>query len=324
MSDVQTAPKAPASAADRSTHFVFEHKVFNVEGAYFAPGTDDTAPLFHVVLGDIKGAMTLDSLRTEFGIKNESSDGKLLGVIERSLRFVKKIHPNDSIPREILDGSASWQVEDRHREVANSRLSYQLATWLSGKESVVSDADQLQMLVEDPAIKKRVLEGLEKVAEKLGLGKDNKSEVVNRIDVLARELAYIEALRERVGAVRMIQDKLVGAAKVYARDRHTLDEISRMQVLVRKPMAEFAGLFKSIDSETGEIVALLQNLQARVDFIRNMRDELHFMLMKWDELIALWQEQPIERSDAFFPLFKKTYQFLAQHYRPGTDWSAAR
>lgn len=321
MSDVATATNpAPAGSTDRSTHFIFEHKVFGVAGAFFALAADSDEALFHVMLGDIKGAMKLDSLRMEFGVKPDSSDGKLLGIVERSLRYVKKIHPNDSIPREILDGSASWSVEDRHREIANSRLSYQLATWITGKESVVVDADQLQMLVEDPAIKKRMLEAFEKLAEKLGLGKDNKQEIVNRIDILARELAYIEALRERFGAIKMIQDKLVGAAKVYARDRHTLDEISRMQMLVNKPITEFTELFKSIDKETGEIVTLMQDLQGRVDFIRTQRDDVNFMLMKWDDLIALWQEQPVERSDAFFPLFKKTYQFLAQHYRPGTDW----
>jgi hypothetical protein len=321
MSDVATAAKPAASGpADRSTHFAFEHKVFGVAGAFFQLAADSDEPLFHVVLGDIKGSMTLDALRLEFGIKPDSSDGQLLGIVERSLRYVKKIHPNDSIPREILDGSASWSVDDRHREIANSRLSYQLATWIGGKESVVVDADQLQMLVEDPAIKKRMLEAFEKLAEKIGLGKDNKQEIVNRIDVLARELAYIEALRERFGAIKMIQDKLVGAAKVYARDRHTLDEISRMQMLVNKPITEFTEIFKSIDKETGEIVTLMQDLQGRVDFIRVKRDDVNFMLMKWDELIAAWQEQPVERSDAFFPLFKKTYQFLAQHYRPGTDW----
>jgi hypothetical protein len=320
MSDVQTASPPAASASERSTHFTFEHKVFNVDGAYFATAPDSGDALFHVVLGEIKGAMKLDAMRGEFGIQPDSADGKLLAVVERSLRYVKKIHPNDSIPREVLDGTASWSVEDRHREAASSRLSYQLATWIGGKESVVSDADQLQMLVDDPLIKKRILEAFDKMAGTLKL--DNKQEVVDRIDVLSRELAYIEALRERFGAIKMVQDKLVGVAKVYARDRHTLDEISRMQMLVRTPINEFLNVFKSIDTETGDIVALLQDLQGRVDFIRNMRDELHFMLMKWDDLIAQWQEQPIERSDALIPLFKKTYQFLAQNYRPSTNWKA--
>jgi hypothetical protein len=296
--------------------------VFNVEGAYFAPAPDSGEALFHVVLGEIKGAMTLNAMRGEFGIQPESADGKLLGVVERSLRYVKKIFPNDSIPREVLDGTASWSVEDRHREIASSRLSYQLATWIGGKESVVSDADQLQMLVDDPLIKKRILEAFDKMADTLKL--ENKQEIVDRIDVLARELAYIEALRERFGAVKLIQDKLSGVAKVYARDRHTLDEISRMQMLVRTPIGEFLNLFKSIDTETGEIVALMKDLQGRVDFIRNMRDELHFMLMKWDDLIAQWQEQPVERSDALIPLFKKTYQFLAQNYRPSSNWNNTR
>src|SRR5262245_3084876 len=124
MSDVATASPASAGSTDRSTHFVFEHRVFKVEGAFFAPSKDSDEPLLHVVLGEIKGSMKLDSVREEFGIAADSSDGKLLGIVEKSLRYVKKIYPNDSIPREILDGSASWSVEDRHREIANSRLTY--------------------------------------------------------------------------------------------------------------------------------------------------------------------------------------------------------
>jgi hypothetical protein len=324
MSDAQTAAPKAAPPGDRNTNFVFEHKVFQLAGVYFANASDTGQPLFHIGLGAIKGAMSIDALRAEFGIKIDSADSKLLGIIERSLKFVKKIRPGDSIPREILDGTASWSVEDRHHELANSRLSYQLATWMCGNEAVMVDAAQLQKLVEDPAVKKRILDSFESVAVKIGLGKDKKQEVVDRIDTLARELAYVEALRERFGFVRAIQEKLAGCVKLYSKDRQTVDEIARMQMLIRTPMGEFEKIFKSVYIETGEILTLLQNLETRIAYIRSMRDELHSTLMQWDEVIALWKELQLVRSDSHYVVFKKTYQFLAQKYRPGSDWSEAR
>jgi hypothetical protein len=323
MSDAVTAEAPPAPPGDRNTNFVFEHKVFQLPSVYFASAADTGQALFHIGLGMINGAMTIDALRAEFSIKADSPDSKLLGIIERSLKFVKKIRPGDSIPLEILDGTASWSVEDHHHEIAKSRLTYQLATWMSGNESVIADAYQLRKLVEDPEVKKRVVDGFESVAEKLGLGKDKKQEVVDRIDTLARELAYIEALRERFGAVKLIHDKLVGCAKLYNKDRQTVDEISRMQMLIRTPLSEFEKIFKSIYVETGKILTLLENLEARIEFIRSMRDELHTTLMKWDEVIALWKDLQMVRGDSHYVAFKKTYQFLAQKYRPGSDWGEA-
>ena len=83
----------------RSTHFKFQHKVFSVEGSYFAHSRDTKEVVFHVPLGEIKGVLTLEVLRNEFGIEHDSPDGRLLGIIERSLRYVKEIRPNDSIPQ---------------------------------------------------------------------------------------------------------------------------------------------------------------------------------------------------------------------------------
>ena len=62
-------------------------------------------------------------LRREFDLGDESNDAKLLDSVAKSLKYVKQIRPNDLIPQEILDGTASWSVEDRHRAVARDRLA---------------------------------------------------------------------------------------------------------------------------------------------------------------------------------------------------------
>src|SRR5438105_13267250 len=96
-------PDAPPSDGARessgggapTTAFSFQNKLFSVEGGYFSMTRDSKEPVFHVMLGELKAALPLPTLREEFGIAVDSPDGKLLGIVERSLRFVKEICPND-------------------------------------------------------------------------------------------------------------------------------------------------------------------------------------------------------------------------------------
>lgn len=320
MSDVATAAAATRPGAPRSTHFRFEHKVFSVEGARFAHTPDTREAALYVKLGELQAALPIHTLKDEFGIKPDSSDGELLGVIERSLRHVKEIRPNDSIPREILDGTASWSVEERHRIIAKGRLSLQIASWLTGDESVVVDAAQLEQLVEDPATKQKIDQAFGEIAEKLGLGRERKNEVVDRIDALARELSYIEALRERYGLVQEIIRKLGEFVRTYKSDRHMTQEISRVRTLLMRPQAEFDSLFAQCDAMTGEIVSVLKKFDAQVEFVRDMRDDLHTRLMAWDDVIAQWSGLEVVKGENQENAVKAIYRFVARNYPQRQDW----
>lgn len=320
MSELATLSAAPKAGMPRSTYFNFQHKVFGVEGARFAHTTDTKEAALYVMLGDLQVALLLPTLREEFGIKPDSQDGQLLGVIERSLKYVKEIRPNDSIPREILDGSASWSVEDRHRMIAKGRLSLQLASWLTGEESVVVDAVQLEQLVEDPATKQKIDKAFGEIAEKLGLGRDRKSEVVDRIDALARELSYIEALRERYGCVLEIIRKLAEFVRTYRNDRQITQEISRVRTLLMRPQSEFDSLFSQCDAMTGEILSVLKKFDAQVEFVRDMRDDLHTKLMAWDDVITQWSGMEVAKGEAQENAIKAMYRFVARNYPQRQDW----
>ena len=80
-------PAADLASNDRSQTFAFEHKVFSMVGGYFAYVKDTKDAAFHIPLGDLKGAIALPILRTEFDLSPETNDGKLLGIVEKSLRF---------------------------------------------------------------------------------------------------------------------------------------------------------------------------------------------------------------------------------------------
>jgi hypothetical protein len=321
MSEVATAaPVAARPGAPRSTHFRFEHRVFAVQGARFALTADTQEAALYVLLGDLQAALLLPTLRYEFGIKSDSQDGALLSVVERSLRFVKEIRPNDSVPREILDGSASWKVEEQHLMIAKGRLSLQIASWLTGEESVVVDLAALEQLVEDPLTKQKVDKAFGEIAEKLGLGREGKSEIVDRIDDLARELSYIEALRERYGLVLEVIRKLGEFVRTYKNDRMMAQEISRVRTLLMRPQSEFDSLFAQCDAMTGEILSVLRKFEAQVQFVRDMRDDLHTRLMKWDEVIAQWRGLDVVKGENQENAIKAMYRFTARNYPQRQDW----
>ena len=133
----EMANAGTAAKEARSTHFTFEHKVFSVPSVFFAL-TEDRKPAMHISYGDLRAAIELRSVRSGFSIPQHSADDHMLGVVEGSLRFVRKIRPNDSIPREVLDGTASWAIDESHHMTAHSRLTVQLASWMTGKTSTTT------------------------------------------------------------------------------------------------------------------------------------------------------------------------------------------
>jgi hypothetical protein len=309
----------PVYKSDRSTHFAFEHKVFTVKDAVFRLSQNEE-PLFRVELGDLKAGISISSLRNEFGIKPDSEDGKLLDLIEKALRFVKEIHPGDSIPKELLDGSCSWTVEDRHRKLAHNRMTVQLVSWLTGGDADVADTTNLEKIANDPETKQRVQKAFAEAAEKIGLGRDRAAEVIDRFETLARELSYIEALRERFQHVRLIMVKLSEMSQIYKQERAIIEELVRVQMLMRNPDGEFQNDFGLVDAHTSEIVNMLKKIDMQLAFIRSNRDDLHYKLMKWDDLIEKWETTKIERGEGLENLMRATYRFVAQHYPLRSNW----
>lgn len=310
------APKAPGP----STHFAFQHKVFSVAGSYFALANDTHLPTYFVPLGDMQGVLSLPQLMSGFDIAPGSPDAALLDVVEKGLAYVKRIQPGDSIPRELLDGTASWSVDERHRMIAESRLRVQLATWLAGKEADVRDLTELLKLAEDPAIRDRVQDAVAELAERIGLGRARKAEVLERVGRLARELSYIEALRDRFASVKMIALKLSQLGTIYGPERGFSQEIARVLTLMRKPIGQYEGIFRQIDGRTTGILNVFQNYEPLVSAVRMTRDELHRRFMLWDELIAKWQELPVEMAPGAEALIRATYRMLARHFPQTTDW----
>jgi len=306
-----------------ATTFDFQHKVFSIQGGYFAFPSDKSEVVYYVPLGSSFGAVSLPMLRSTFDIRRGSHDDRLLNTVESSLRCVKVIRPGESIPRELLDGTASWQVSEVHRALARHRIAIQLASWVTGHEIMISDPSQIEQVAEDPITRQRVAEAYVRLTERLELPPERQCEVEARIAAYAHELAYIEALRGRLALIRGMVDKVERLRTSYRHDRAFSSEIMQMVRLFKTPLAEFSAIFDQVDGQSSEILALVKNLDSQIAFTRRIRDELHHRFLDWDELIADWQMVGIERSTANEALVKNTYRFLAQRYLTTNVWRRA-
>jgi len=314
----------PPKKADKSKTFAFDHAVFQVKGAYFGFGKDGDSVCLHVPLGDIMAALPIEAVKIQFQIPKDSEDAKLLDVAEKSMKFVKRIQPGDCIPAEILDGTASWRVEPHHIARANARISMQIISWMSGKPVEVSDSAELEGLANNPETKKKIQEAFELLAEKLGLGRANKNQIVEMIEQLARETSYIEALRERFAKIQKIYGGFNILFPAYKRERGVQDEIGRIRILMKKPVEDISGLFLQIDANTGEVFNALKRLRDTITYIRNKRDELHQRFMLWDEILVAWEGVALERDGRMDKLVRVTYRFIARHFPQDSEWSLTR
>jgi len=306
-------PQAP----DCSTYFLFEHNVFKVDGGRFAFTADGTEPAFHIALGTLAAALRLPGLRKEFAIDAASTDGRLLGIVERSLRFVKEIRPGDSIPREILDGTASWSVSDEHRATARGRLIAYVVTAVEAKPADTEISVLRRLGASEDGTRQLDLAAAG-IAERLAADK-GKADILARIDRLARELCYIEALRERCALLRAIAAKVNVLAKLYRGDRAIVNNISRVNTLLQRPFSEFEHAFDRLDAATSEILAVLLGIDDHVKQIRRARDDVHVRLMQWDEVIVAWTALDPVRGSQTEAALEELYRFAARHYLVQTE-----
>ncbi|MFS2009263.1 hypothetical protein ACCD06_05255 [Azospirillum sp. CT11-132] len=304
----------------RDTHFDFQHKVFSLPGAFFCQEPNSKEAVLNILLGDLKAALAFPTLMESFQIEEGSHDARLLEIIEQGLAFVKQIRPGEEIPGELLDGRASWSVEDKHRIIAKGRLTVQIVSSFTGNEIIVSDQSELEQLVEDPQTKEKMKAAFAKIAERLKLTTNAEQYLTDRIDDLAQELSYIEALRDRFRHIRRIDQAMAKLATIYRTDRTFCSELNRMQGLIRKPLREYDMIFDQADAQTGDIVGALRNFHPTIQFIRKIRDDLRAKLLEWEELLQGWDEVTMERSPKVEALQKQTYRFLASRYIETTVW----
>jgi hypothetical protein len=317
--DTNAALAAPAD------HCTLTHRVFTSFGEpLFRKAETDGTPVMVVKLGDKEAAIPLRSMQREFDIADGSDDGQMLGLIAQSLDFITCLRIGDALPPEVLSGQASWEPDALHLQIANARLQWQLVAWLNsgtGGDSPIMDADALLQVADDPARRQQVQEAFTKAAEALGLA--SREAVIALVEELAQELAYIEALRDRLlKRVTGMAEKLNRMAQNYRGDASHLETLTQVRRLTLVALKQVRPRFEELDAQTGEVMAALQNADSQRTFIRSNRDWLYRTQRAWQSLLAEWDVAGVGFDEGILQLLNRSYQFLAPRYMPVTEWTS--
>jgi hypothetical protein len=232
---------------------------------------------------------------------------------------VRRIRPNDSIPREVLDGTASWAADESHRIIAHGRLTLQLASWMTGNTAHVR-RDQIGALTANPAVVERVQAAVAEIAQRIGLADDQKHQIIDRIAAFAQELSYVEAIRERFDGATIIEQKVAKLLAIYKTDRFVGESLMRVSVLIKTPMLKFEMMFAEMDKNSADIVSICQAYDEKVALLRRTRDDMFELYMMWEPILDGWKGVAIEKCKPAEDLIRTTFQFLARNYPQQTAW----
>ncbi len=309
-------PKTPTH-----THFGFKHKVFDVPGAVFKMDRVNRTVALHLQLGGAVASIDMNQIRKSFSIDPESEDGHMLVNVEKSLRFVREIRPGDSIPNEILDGTASWTIDAKHYERARSKVLVQLVRWMTDGNSAIDPNADVMKLIESPEVKSKINEAFGAAARQLGMKEMDKEMITGMISHLSNELAYIEALRDKVAGYFIIKRKIKDLQTTYRTDRRIAETLERVSALITPPFAKLREQFQLVDAQTAEVMSSLRQLTATVQFLRGIRDELREFVLLWNDLDTAWLEVRLQRGAACEAVITRTYRFVATHYSMTQRWA---
>jgi hypothetical protein len=313
-----------ASTSWTPDHCQLRHPVFaTFRNPLFRRAESDNAAVMVIELGDKDAAIPLTLIQLAFGISAESSDGVMLGLITQSLDFVSCLRIGDPLPAEIVTGQASWQPDATHLRISNARLQWQLVNWLNdggGTDKASFAPQSLLQLADDPARRQLVQQAFAKAAHVLGL--PDGEAVVAQMEKLGRELAYIEALRERLlRRVKAMVRKLDRIAQSFCSDFWRRATITRVCQLAATALTRIGQRFD--DLQTGEVMAALRNTEGQQAFIRSNRDWLYVSQRAWQPLLVEWDAVSTSMNDEMVLLLNRTYRFLAPRFMPVTEWIAA-
>lgn len=283
----------------------------------FRRSESDGEPVLAISYGEREAAVPIRSLQREFGIVDDSADGRMLALVTESLDYVAGLRLGDPLPAEVTSGEASWEPKSKHRQCAEQRLQTQLVAWLgrNGGSATVgkigSDAGQ----------RASIQSALREAATAIGVA--NGEAVLPLIAAVATELAYIEALRDSL--LRPLAGMVGSVGKLgvgWRGDSTRLDTLAQVQRLSKLALNQFALRFAEIDGQTGEIIATLSHVDAQRTFIRSNRDWLHRSRRAWDPVLAGWRPPPYLLDEAAWKLLATTYHFLAPRFMPVTEWQS--
>jgi len=316
-----TTVQAGENEVDVPTVVAFAHPFFAAVGdVQFRMSEHTRAPALMIKFGDGDAALSFGGIRRELKLAEDSPDAGMLEAVAAALQFVSVLKIGDPLPAEVLSGEASWEIEQRHRDIALARLTMQLVTWATGDETAITDADALSQVADDPATQAKAEKAIADAAERLSVEVE---EVKATLRMLAEELAFIEALREKFAGVLSMRDKMDVLRRKYSNERSVAEVADAVRRLMTVAVKRLTNLFEQIDAQTGEIMGMLKNPKAQEGYIRTKRDELYCRMVAWRDILAKWDKCDSKPTEGNVALLRETYRFLAPRFMPAQQWVLA-
>lgn len=313
------------------THVSFDHPGFAALGrGVFRLTKDDKVAALALQMDGSDVIVPLRAVATLFGIQADGADGRMLRLIEQGLRFVPQLALGDMLPTEVRTGEASWAPAAYHFRSVTAKLQLQLINWINGATDMVEAGMSGQLLIEsmdDPSIRPRIQEALREAAAALRL-EGGPAAVSTLVEQLASELAFIEALRERLlERARAVVKRLTQANQEFGAlapgRRETLFQVLRLACTAA---AELTAQFEEVDAQTSEILPALRNLDQQRSFLRPHRDRLYTVLLGWEPTLAAWDALSAtmaKEPEKVWRVIDDTYRFLAPRYMTVQGWQTA-
>lgn len=282
-------------------------------------GVDDETAVFVGELGEQEVVLSLKGIKRELKFADDSPEAHMLDVIGEALNYVVMVRPGDAVPSELLSGDASWEPTDKDIEAARRRVNIQLLTWISGEEQTDGSNRKILDMLENEETEERINDAFEEAAKQLGLSR--REEVTDSVEKLAKELAYIEALRSMFATIVKLERKLQAFRVQFKNQNSTVTEIDQILRLMRVPIKAWKGEFEMADAQTGEIIMVLKNIDMQISFIRETRDDLHRRFMAWSGILKTWEKvEPGTEPYGFSEMLRELNRFLAPRYMSIQEW----
>jgi len=300
----------------------FEHPFFSSFDEIYFRLTEDNIPVAVTKLGKtFEAVMSLDTIRKQYGIKPNSPDDLMLKNAEKALHYYVCIRSGEKLPSEVTCGKPSWTPKDRHFEIAKQRLSLQLVTWMTGSENVITSVEHLVMMANDPQTKKNINLAFANAAIELGFEKDQKDVLIEKIETIAKELAYVEAMRDIFGDIKSIDEKVQGFRRIFSADKNLNDTVDQLARLSQRCITKLEEQFETIDAQTGEVMSMLKNIRNQMEYIHGVTDDLYKRLHHWEYFVERWKSVYLVRSNENIPHIRELYRFLAPRFMVVKEWT---
>ncbi len=315
---MSTSSEVPASGTVR-----FEHSFFSTNaGGFFRMDETGRRPVYVIELGEQTAVVPFQSIRQAFGQGDFAADEAMLDTVAESLKFVQKLRVGDPLPSEITNGEASWEPEEIHRTFANRRVVAAMLKWSGEYDGDTIDTVQLRQFLTGQIDKEKVAQALDRLESSIATGGDGSSDIQTVLAGLTEELSYIEALREKVLRIKQIGKVLEQARRTGGGQANNAQDASAVLRVFNHMMQGFNAKLATVDVKIADIYAAISEHRAVCKHIRQVRDDLRYELLAWDNPLEQWDNMTSKNFDVVDLASKigDLYRFLAPLYSPVDEW----